>query len=222
MGEKTLMRASLPESWRALPRGLRDAVLEKLLNRQKLQSSGVGLRLMTADLSKPIPASLEQQYFLAQQERHNGKVAWTLAAQPIILEDINEERVRSALEQLMLRHVVLHSTFAKVAGSFELKPQSAAVLPFAITDIPLVAALTRPEKWIKQHYQAMLRKPFDAANGPLWRAELVTQRGPWRLASLLLQSRRRWRIHGHAGQRTAWPSRRNGRAKACANHVLLC
>ncbi len=46
-------------------------------------------------------------------------------------------------------------------------------VPFEVTKVPMTAALTGAENWIRKHFEALLQQPFHAAEGPLWRAELV-------------------------------------------------
>ncbi|MCK5932436.1 MAG: hypothetical protein KAG89_09750 [Fulvimarina manganoxydans] len=164
---------SLPETFTKLSPGLRDAVLRKLVERRKRLDSGHSLRLRAADRSRPVPASLEQQAFLDLQERYSGRLAWTIAAPPILLDDVDPSRVRQAVEQLQRVHDVLHATFHPGRHGWEMALDPNRPAPFAITKIPFTAALAGAEAFVRRRYDALLAEPFTPETGPLWRAELA-------------------------------------------------
>ena len=164
---------SLPEAFTKLSPLLRDAVLRKLVERRRRMDAAPALRLRAADRSRPVPASLEQKGFLDLQERYSGRLAWTIAAPPIRLDDVDPARVRGALEQLQRDHDVLHATFHKGGGGWVMALDPGRPVPLAIAKIPFTAALAGAEAFVRRRYDALLAEPFAPETGPLWRAELA-------------------------------------------------
>ncbi len=168
---------SLPENWSRLPRDVRDRVLKTLIERRREKGNAQAIRLQKADRSKLLPASLEQSVFLGQYENYGDRLAWTMAAPPIIMDKVDVTLVRQAVTTLAHRHDVLHAVFRKTENRFMLKLDKTLPVPFTISRMPLTVALTGAENWVRRRYEAMLAEPFDPENGPLWRAELCSFAG---------------------------------------------
>jgi Condensation domain len=168
---------ALPAHWSRLPRDVRDRVLKTLIERRHEKGDAQLLHLRKADRSGLLPASLEQTVFLRQYERFGGRVAWTMAAPPIILEKVDDARIRQAITKLAHRHDVLHATFRKTENRFFLHLDKTSPVPFTISKMPLTIALTGAENWVRRRYDAMLAEPFNPETGPLWRAELCSFAG---------------------------------------------
>ena len=167
----------LPENWLTLPLETRDAVLKMLIERRHQQGEHLSMQLVKADHTQPLAASLEQSFFLQQQARFGGRLAWTLAAPPIILEEVDVERVKTAIGALAARHDMLNAVFRPSDGGFEIRLKSSQAYTFTTRKLPITVAVTGPENWIRRRYEEMLKEPFDAQNGPLWRAELCSFAG---------------------------------------------
>ncbi|MBB3996731.1 condensation domain-containing protein [Aureimonas pseudogalii] len=169
---------SLPTAWSDLPRELRDAVLARLLARRLRDGAGADEpALMPTDRNAPVPVSLEQAFILRQQTRYGGRVAWTIAAPPIVFDDVDVDAVRRAVAALARRHDVLHMTIREENGRLVQRLDPDAPAPLELTTLPLMAAVTGAEGWVRRRYETMLAQPFDAVTGPLWRAELISRGG---------------------------------------------
>lgn len=169
---------TLPETWTGLPRGLRDAVLARLVARRLgTLSADAEARpvLERADRGGPVPVSLEQAFFLDRQRRFDGRLAWTIAAPPIVLDKVDVGAVQRAVAALARRHDVLHATIGTADGRPVLVLDPSRPAPLALTTLPLTAALTGAEGWVRKRYDVLLAQPFDPEHGPLWRAELINR-----------------------------------------------
>ncbi|KQT54860.1 hypothetical protein ASG43_04780 [Aureimonas sp. Leaf454] len=158
-----------------LPRALRDAVFGKLVARRRASASPAEASIPHADRTGRLPVSLEQAFILRQQSRFGGRVAWTIAAPPLILEDVDVEALRRAVAVLTRRHDALHMTIEADGEGHRLRLDPGALPPLTVTRLPLTAALTGLEAWIRKRYERMLALGFDPETGPLWRAELVSR-----------------------------------------------
>lgn len=167
----------LPESWRHLSPAVRDAVLKRLIEKRRLSPDRLAPALVKADRARLPPASLEQAFFLQQRALSGETLAWTMAAPPIILERVDAKKVAAALTALAARHDVLHSLLRRSGDGFTLVPDGGRALDFTTKAVPITAALTGAEAWVRRRYQDLLASPFDAERGPLWRAELCTFAG---------------------------------------------
>lgn len=168
----------LPDLWSRLSPDVRDSVLRKLIERRRKSDARATLKLRIADrASETLPASLEQSLFLRQFDRFGDRLAWTIGAPPIVLDNIDAERAKAALSVLQRRHDVLRMRFERIPSGFAMKIAKDAPLPFTAGKVPLKSALLGPEEWVSKRYAAMLALPFDPWKGPLWRAELYTFAG---------------------------------------------
>jgi myxalamid-type nonribosomal peptide synthetase MxaA len=120
-----------------------------------------------------LPASLGQQrlWFLEQVEPGTGR--WNVGFTVHVRGTFDEDALRRALDALVERHESLRTVFASVDGQAAqviLPPAPAALSTFNLTDVPQAerdeAALARLD--------AENQRPFDLAEGPLFRAALVT------------------------------------------------
>ncbi len=74
------MTTAAHDAFAALPRDLKDAVLARLVARRLAAAADTRPALIRADRSGPVPATLEQVFFLSRQRRFGGRLAWTIAA----------------------------------------------------------------------------------------------------------------------------------------------
>ncbi|HST62539.1 MAG TPA: condensation domain-containing protein [Longimicrobium sp.] len=119
-----------------------------------------------------LPASLGQQrlWFLEQVEPGTGR--WNVGFTMHIPGAFDEDALRRALDALVERHESLRTVFAAVDGQAAqviLPPAPAALSVFDLSGVPAAerdqAALHRLD--------AENQRPFDLAEGPLFRAALV-------------------------------------------------
>jgi amino acid adenylation domain-containing protein len=147
--------------------------LERLLREEGIDIS-VGHRIPRRPNDDHLPLSFAQQrlWFLDQLE--SGTSAYNMTKAFRLTGDLNHAALESALTGLVGRHESLRTTFAK--GDGEPRQIIAPVERFtlAVTDL---SEHEEREEVLRQLLQAESERPFDLAEGPLFRA------GLWRLGA---------------------------------------
>ncbi len=112
----------------------------------------------------------ERLWFLEQLEP--GKSALQIPLVVRLQGQLNVAALQQALEAIVVRHAPLRTTFALVDG--QPTQQIAPTMPAQLTQVSLddVPASQR-ETAVSQQIQALIKKPFDLAYGPLFRAALL-------------------------------------------------
>ncbi len=78
-----------------------------------------------------------------------------------MLDTVDVGAVRRAVTALARRHDGLHTTFVEEGGRFFQRIDPEMPVPLTLTALPLTAAVTGAETWVRKRFDAMLAEPFD-------------------------------------------------------------
>ncbi|NEQ54174.1 MAG: hypothetical protein F6K11_29260 [Leptolyngbya sp. SIO3F4] len=143
------------------------ALLEQRL---KEDVAPVQLQIETIDRSAPLALSFAQQrmWFTHQlapeNPTHNRPTYFRLTG------TLNVEVLAQSLNEIVCRHEVLRSYFPIVNGQPSLKIIPELLLPLSINDI---SDLSKQTEQLQTLLRQEIQKPFDLANGPLIRTQLL-------------------------------------------------
>ncbi len=148
------------------------ALLEKLLQQDKIAVATPQHTLTRRERSGPPPASFTQQrfWFLHQFEPDNP--VYTIARQIALNGHLEERVLEQSLSEIVQRHEALRTTFALVdeqlvqviAPAYPIQP-----LRVDLTDL----SVTEQNSQIEKLAAVTAHQPFDLAEGPLLRVRLL-------------------------------------------------
>lgn len=120
----------------------------------------LGVAIPAATDSSPL-SDAQLEIFLAAQLGEEANAAFNDSIRLRIHGALDVERLRTALAQVVERHVALRTTIAADGKSQRVHPSAAVSLPFTV--VADEAALLRI-------FTVQAETPFDLQRGPLWRA----------------------------------------------------
>ncbi|WP_431262155.1 amino acid adenylation domain-containing protein [Roseateles chitinivorans] len=155
---------------------LQNAVLHKLLQRRlEDRSAGRDARRITrADRNGPLPVSYAQQrlWFLDRLDAAAG-AAYHMPVALRLSGALNREALQATLDGLVRRHEILRTRFASVDGQ-TVQLIDGPDTGFQLQEVDL-STLAEPQRTrtVEQLSEQEQRAPFDLAQGPLIRGQLL-------------------------------------------------
>jgi amino acid adenylation domain-containing protein len=121
------------------------------------------------DTRVPAPLSFAQQRLWFLDQLHPGRTTYNMARRVRMTGPLDVEALRRALTEVTSRHESLRTTLVAIEGT----PQQ-VVAPSLSIPLPVIDLSTRPDR--EDQFQRLaleeVRRPFDLARGPLFRASL--------------------------------------------------
>jgi len=114
-----------------------------------------------------LPLSYGERALWLTQQRDPGSTAYNIGVALRITQPVDERALRAALQELVDRHLVLHSSFVSYDGEPVRRLSPVAVLPFARVD-----ARNWTTARLDDELTTAIGLPFDLATPPLVRAVL--------------------------------------------------
>ena len=177
---------------RAVPGALTSA-LKAELSQRKPEIVKLLRQLPGGSLEKPpmrpaprtghIPLTFAQQRLWFLDQFHPGLPAYNICDINQIRHEIDVPALQRTFTELVRRHEILRTSFPAVEGVPLQHIAPPAEFPLSVVDL---SALTEQERMleVRRLATAEVRKPFDLARGPLFRAGLL-RLGPGRYMSLV-------------------------------------
>ncbi len=128
--------------------------------------------LAAVSRTDPLPLSFAQQrlWFLDQLEP--GSAFYNLFASLRLTGQLNLQVLTATFNEIVRRHEILRTTFPTVAGKAVQVIAPPKELPLPLTDLSSLEPTVREQR-IVEGATAAAQQPFDLANGPLLRIELL-------------------------------------------------
>ena len=128
--------------------------------------------LMPVDHSAPLPVSFPQQrlWFLDQLEP--GSTMYHIPGALRLIGILNAEALKGALNDIVVRHEVLRTTFVTLNGEAVQRIAPEAKVPFLVHDL---SSLKAEQRQAEAHRLAAaeISRPFDLCAAPMLRAQLL-------------------------------------------------
>jgi amino acid adenylation domain-containing protein len=119
----------------------------------------------------PIPPSFAQESLWYLDQLAPGQPTFNVSAAIRVVGPLDVEALRGAFREVVRRHEALRTTFASVDGRLMQVIAPSLDVPLEVVDLsPLAPEARRPEA--ERRAEAETRRPFDLADGPLFRATL--------------------------------------------------
>jgi natural product biosynthesis luciferase-like monooxygenase protein/amino acid adenylation domain-containing protein len=122
------------------------------------------------DAELPLSFSQERLWVLHQMEPEN--VAYNLSAVMRLRGALDRPALERALTEIVRRHEALRTVFPSTGGSATQVVQPAAAVPLPLTELDVLAEEARGAE-MERLAGEEVRRPFDLARGPLFRALLL-------------------------------------------------
>jgi myxalamid-type nonribosomal peptide synthetase MxaA len=146
-----------------------------------------GLDAMTGGAAEAValPASLGQQRLWLLEQLEPGTGRYNVGSTLRIPGPLDEDALRRALDELVVRHESLRTAFATVEGQAAQVILPPAPVALEVFDLSALAEGERGEAG-RLRLEAEMQRPFDLARAPLFRAALVRMAPDDRLLSLVM------------------------------------
>ena len=142
-----------------------DHALNEIEQGSPLEAMPALVPMARGETSIPLSFAQERLWFLAQLEGPSSTYNMPYALR--LTGSIDASALQQALEALMIRHESLRTCFPATQGIATQQVQSTLELPWSVL---MAADLETPVSgWLRREAQ----RPFDLAQGPLWRATLI-------------------------------------------------
>jgi aspartate racemase len=121
---------------------------------------------------KLAPLSLSQQQLWLIEQLAPGNLAYNISAAFRLIGSLNVQALEQSFNEIIRRHDVLRTRFSTQDGQPVQIIAPELTLTLSIIDLPHLPVIER-EAQIKQWLAAESQLPFDLANGPLFRCQLL-------------------------------------------------
>ncbi|WP_054740665.1 non-ribosomal peptide synthetase [Cellulosilyticum ruminicola] len=125
------------------------------------------------------PVSFVQRRMFMLQQMNLENTSYNMPSAYLIKQELDVERFKKAIKDLMLHHEILRTTFAMNDGNLmqQVHTEETYDLPIEIED---VSVLYNKQQLNYKAYMKDFIKPFDLINGPIMRIKLVKiQQDKW-------------------------------------------
>jgi amino acid adenylation domain-containing protein len=142
------------------------------LERADIENSYISKIRKHEDDRLPIPLSFAQQQMWILDQFSPGTTVYTIPAGLRFVGKLHLQAIRHALEEIVLRHEVLRTIFVTMNEHLAQVVQPSYTLPIIPQDLSFLDQ-EEQEEALQRLIQEELARPFDLAQGPLFRAQLV-------------------------------------------------
>jgi len=154
---------------RNLPQTKRDLLLEKLREKAIRANKTSGISRRSSQGPSPLSFAQESIWFLDQLKP--GSPFYNIVTAARLIGPLDRKALERSLDEVVQRHESLRTSFVKQGG----EPRQVIAEQVAVS-LPVLDLGTYPadqrESIAHQQALALAQRPFDLANGPLWRAHV--------------------------------------------------
>lgn len=143
------------------------AILEHRLREKAAKTQS---QIKTIDRLGPLPLSFAQQRMWFIDQLEPGNPIYNRPTYFRLRGTLNVEVLTQSLVEVARRHEVLRSHFPSINGKPTLNIVPEILLSLPVTDLSL---LSEPTEQLQTHLCQEAQQPFDLANGPLLRSQLI-------------------------------------------------
>jgi amino acid adenylation domain-containing protein/non-ribosomal peptide synthase protein (TIGR01720 family) len=149
----------------------KQALLERW-KRGEVGSSALPSKIARRSGTGPLPLAYTQQRLWFLDQLLPGNPAYNYTAAKHWVGPLNQAALQRSLDEIVRRHEILRTTFPAVEGQPVQQIAAFISVPLPVVDLEAWPLAAR-EVEVRRRAEAALRQPFDLAQGPLLRAELL-------------------------------------------------